>query len=444
MKTLTFLSDGIARHTLTFETDAGGETLVHGLPIVKAGVWNGEPYTAEFLRDVVANTNAGMRGTENFLPISELHPSRDKETKAWIEGLRFDEATQSVLADPVRVADPSVVDKLRNKQYRYTSAETMIADKRMVGAAFVPNPGCKGLVFSLSEQPVNSGDFDNVHLLSLGNLSASAVQEKALEILRAMPQYQGQDSDGPGYDFVEDLFEGFLVYERDNSHFRHSYTVTGDTVAVDPAGEEVTETWSPVAPVSQNSAHSATGGTTMSKLTDWLQEHVPGFKPTPEQVTALADAARAETAGDPPAPTPAELSDPRVAQVMQTNAELTAKLAEQEKQIATLAAARRTDEVSTYVDRLVTSGKLAPAKRQTAFAVLSAHWGETVHVLDDKGADVEKPLADVLGDMFTSVHGKPALAFTGPEGTDIEAARELSDEDAKALHEAHGHKIKTA
>jgi hypothetical protein len=240
----------------------------------------------------------------------------------------------------------------------------MISEKRLVGAAFVPNPGCKGLVFSLAEQPINISDFPEVEPLPF------------------------------------------------------NYSLAGD-----PAGDDV-----------QNSAHSATGGTTMKeKLTAWLQKH--GLQATPEQVTALAEDASALTGDTPPhKESEAHLgADPRVAQIMQANVELEAKLAAQDKQIATLAEARKVDEVSAYVDRLVTAGKLPPAKRQSALVVLSAHWGEGVKVLDDQGAEVEKPLADVLADMLpTSVNGKPALAFAGAE-PDGHTAPEYTEDQLAAL-----------
>jgi len=162
-----FVTDTGAYQVLLVQVD--DQEFVRGLPIFRAGTWNGKTYTVENLRAIAANFRRIEAATFWTPPLKSMHTydwetgypqnvPADEVVMGWFTDLYFDETSQVLFGD-VRVVDYDLMYGMRRGQLKWISAE--IAGEydlpeeeesigpALVGAAWVDNPGVKGLPWEI-------------------------------------------------------------------------------------------------------------------------------------------------------------------------------------------------------------------------------------------------------------------------------------------------------
>ena len=196
----------VSMYQVQFEDRADGRYAV-GLPLMKPGKWNGTEYTASDLEGV-AKSFGVLRDTDAFTPALKPYHTYDahgqpimfdpRNTLGRWSDLRIDPERGGLVGD-AKLLDASTEQDILSGKLRYLSAELWPGYRlagtgetvalAFVGAAFVDNPGVKGMPW---EVLVNSADFpaqrkgaenmawfDGVKAL-LGKLGASAEDIAAL------------------------------------------------------------------------------------------------------------------------------------------------------------------------------------------------------------------------------------------------------------------------
>ena len=461
----------LGEYQLTTTVNDRGNTVVHGLPIMRPGIWNDTEFSADDLRQVAAN-HVKLQGEQGWEPpMRPQHYAGGEDTLGWICGCNFDEGDQ-VLKGDVEVIDPAMLDNLKGRKYRYGSAEIDSYDLGdgtklspvLTGAAFVPNPAVLGLPFTLGALAFaqNLDDFPELLEADFASLLPLAPEGNSWDAGAATAAVKAWATSGDTINFAK-YGRAFLWHAPNPSKqgdFKLPFATVidgslhavwggihaalgrlgstqipdADKAAVKSRIRAYYRAFGKEFPAdSQHSALGANGGLTMKEKLIAALKELFHLEATPEQATALAQKIGAEAGGaPPPKDDTAPATDPRLAQVMQANAEMKAQLEAQETRLATLAANDRAREIGAFVDALVTAGKVPPAKRQEVLLLAQAQWGVKVKQLDAQGAEVEVLATDLLAGLFTGVKGKPALVWEGSDGAEV-VAPQISDEMADSM-----------
>lgn len=157
--------------------EADGKTYLRGLPVLRVGEWNGKPYTADDLRAIAENFTEISTADAWEPPMRPFHGYDEnakplvqdaRQTLAWHRALAYDETDQVLKAD-LEIVDAGAVADLQAGKLRYASAEVFRNGYKSpttgktydtpvyLGAAFVDNPGVKGMPWQLVTNAADYG-----------------------------------------------------------------------------------------------------------------------------------------------------------------------------------------------------------------------------------------------------------------------------------------------
>lgn len=195
----------MAKPKVTIEKTAGGGFLVKGLPLIREGEWNGRDYSKADLGHLASNFERIRQADQVVPPMRPFHaftasgepvPTEAQDARkilGWMQAVRHDEGLKMLRAD-IDVPDAETVRDIANKKLRYPSSEIQRSGYRIAttgevlqtpalrGAAFVDNPGCKGLDFDVvvlsdsqgREVVTNYEDYDVEGMEALGEVATGA------------------------------------------------------------------------------------------------------------------------------------------------------------------------------------------------------------------------------------------------------------------------------
>lgn len=360
---------------------SGGKYLVTGLPIFRTGTWNDRAYTADDIKAIAANFDVITKADAWSPPLRPYHGySFDgqpliqdaREVLGWFRSLRYDETTETLLAD-VELVDEQAARDMMGGKLRYVSAEIMRSGYRspasgleikgpvLLGAAFVSNPAVKGMPWNLV---INAQEYKPRGDVPGKDDEAMSLARKIVESLR-------------------ELFEKAKLGEEELS-------LLGG-IAAEGAG--------------------AVGGVAEASVTE---------------PAALADDAKTEPSAPAGAQQP-EKGDDTMAEKTNVEVEtlteaekgqleqLHQAMAEQQRLIEQLTAEARLAKVKAYVDGWVASGTLPPALRLQTYALVDelAKGEREIEIMaDDKGNKRKVGLVDLFAEILQGM--KPALTVEAP------------------------------
>lgn len=392
-----------------FVSDAGGQPVVvrqvqgaariEGLPLMRVGRWNGRDYTAADLAAMARNHERlareehyqpalKSRHTYSVGPDGHLQPDNvdaAATTLGWIEGLRYDEVAETLLAD-VRAVDDDLVVNMRRGKLRYVSAEvhqryaTAGGEEigpTLIGAAWVDRPAVRNLPWEIV---INRAD--------LGALTAWGPT-------------------GPGGD------PGDVPGDSDDDGGGLMSTLIGRIAEVLTrlAAGEATE-----ADVEQLAAEGddAQGADVVGVADETVEAEEALAEEAGDEVQSAAD-----EAGDAPGDVDA-LRDAGIARQVE---QLRRSLQEREAEVATLRAEAQQQAAEAFVNELVGEGVLPPAQRQHLYVLAEALAGpgQVVTLAAADGATTEeRPALTVLRDLLRAV--APERSFGRLRGNILAAA----------------------
>ena len=383
-----YLSDLSAATEVTMTKQPDGKFFVAGLPILKPGTWNGKDYTAQDMQ-AAADAFAEIQATDKWEPPLRPYHAYDREghpvahsaqeTLGWHKGMRWDETAGLLRAD-FEIVDAAAAADIVSGKLRFASTEVARGgaytspttgkayDTAIVGTAFVDNPAVKDMPWQVV---LNAAEF--------GHAGDEGGEAQEPEAPPATP---------PPAEAVVD-------------------------VAQDAAGT----------PGNKAGTTGAKGAKSMG-LIETLKARYAALGAKPEDLVELDTLSEAPPV-DPPAPTPpatppAPPADPAVAaqleQLSKANEELRGT-------VETMAAETRRTKAAATVDGWVSGGKLPPALRVSAFALvdaLSASAPVSIDVLaqDEEGKQTTRQATslDLLGEIIT---GMAPITVGKPKGVTL-------------------------
>jgi hypothetical protein len=340
-------------------------------------------FTADTLRAAAASYNAMVaEGGDTFkAPLVIGHPRDDAPAYGWVEKLAFNEETETLLAEPGSV-DEGLKTLVKEGKYKRVSASFYTPDA--------------------PSNPAKEGFF----LRHLGFLGAMAPAVKGLKAVSF------SDADEGVVSFGEDDKSAGVLQRLVNFVAKQFGQGQADAILF---GEEVAD-----APAAEpETAAPAEAVTIKAPPTDFA-----------EPATPVGQDAAVETAAQAPV-TPAI-----------DFAEVEAKLAARETELAEREEAVRAAEIENFCEGLIADGRVVPGLKNTVTTLLKT-LGQAGSI--DFAEGEQKPAADLLKELLSSLpkavhYGEVATDVTGPAPEQIDFAvapgYTVSTEDMERLRKA--------
>ncbi|HOQ98230.1 MAG TPA: hypothetical protein PLJ35_05360 [Anaerolineae bacterium] len=477
-----YLSDVTADVRVSKRTNASGQEVYYaeGLPLLKPGTWNGNIYTVEDMQAAV-NAFTEIQQADSWEPPLRPYHAYDREGKAlqhdaretlgWHKALRWDDTAGLLRAD-VEIVDAQAAADLISGKLRFVSTEVArkaytspttgkTYDTAIVGTAFVDNPAVKGMPWQIV---LNAHEFGH-GIEAFASWGGRSVDEIRDEVVKTIFPPHGDDTYSPGY--CREMYEDYCIVTGPSGEEEKTFKVP---FSFDDAGrmtvgqaQEVEAKWVPVSgstPAVATQAHDIAGmpgntagdpgakGAKSMGLIESLKAKLTALGAKPEDLAEVDQLVAAESEPQTPpavpaAPAATPTTDPALVQQLE---QLSKANEELRGTVETMAAEARRTKASMTVDGWVRGGKLPPALRVPAFALVDALAATTIADItvlssDEQGAQTTRKASalDLLGEIVTGI--APAINLGAPKGNirtlgedvDAEAPRKMTDEELEAM-----------
>ncbi len=155
---ILFLQDLEAGFQVRYTKTPEGRHLIQGLPLLRAGTWNGFQFDEQHMQEIEANFEKMQTELAWEPPLRTKHVAEDGivDTRQDVLGYQMGcYLDGGVLKGDFEVFDDSTVLGLQRRRYRYISPEIRVnrtehdGHTRLLGTAFVDNPAIKAMPWRL-------------------------------------------------------------------------------------------------------------------------------------------------------------------------------------------------------------------------------------------------------------------------------------------------------